>query len=426
MHTHSFKKRWLGAILILILSLILLAGCKSSTPPVEAKGFAIDDDIPFDEHDYEAIVHANNQLGLDLMQTIEADEQNNRFISPLSLFSALSMAYMGAEGETKEEMARMMHIESLEDDLVQKGHASLYHVLATMPEDMTLHNANALWIDEAFTPKEDYKDMLDAYYNATMESDDFSKEATVDRMNVWIEDQTNELIQDMIESPINESVMLILLNTLYFQGDWMYPFDEEQTKDGTFSTDERSIQVPMMQLTEDLQYMQGDDYEAVVLPYEDGEIEMNVFLPKEDVSLDELLGILAKKDWKEWKNGISKQPGTIELPSFEMEYESMLNSPLQQLGMEKAFSDQAEFPLMVQETDALSIDMIKQKSVIIVDEKGTEAASATSVEMEETSASLEEPFHMEVNRPFLFTITESTTGTVLFSGAVNDPRTLEE
>lgn len=409
------------ALCVLCFGLILLVGCKGNEHTSEAQGFEIDDDVSFDENDYEVIVQSNNKLGLDLLETVEPDEQNNRFISPLSLFSALSMAYIGADGETKDEIADTMHMDNTSDEDIKKGHASLYQLLASMPEDITLHHANALWIDNMYSTQDDYSEILDKYYHATFQSDDFSNNATADHINEWIEEQTNGMIQDMVDSPISSDVVLFLLNTLYFQADWTHPFQPELTMDDTFHTDQGDILVPMMTLSESLSYTENSDYQAVVLPYADGEVELNILLPNESSSLDDLMNSMQDMNWKEWRDSLRQQEGNVRLPSFEIEYEATLNSSLQQLGMQQAFQDNAQFPHMIEGEIPLQIGDVVQKSVIVVDEEGTEAASATSISMEETSAPANPPFQMDVNRPFLFTITESNSGTVLFMGTVNDP-----
>lgn len=413
-------------LFILLCGLLLfLAGCKEETHTSDAKNFSIDDDVTFEEDDYQYIVDANNQLGTELLTTIETDERNNRFISPLSLFSALSMAYIGADGETKQEIAQTMHISDLTDEEITRGHASLYQLLASMPDDLTLHHANAMWIDHLYSIEDDYSETLDKYYKAMFQSDDFSKNTTADHINDWIEEQTEGHITDMIESPINEEAILFLINTLYFQGNWTYPFESLNEK-VPFQTGDEEVMVQMMTLSNRLQYTKEEDYEAVILPYGDGEISFNVFLPKEGDSVDELAENLQDLQWKEWHDSLSNEEGTLRMPAFEMDFEVTLNESLQQLGIQQAFDNRAEFPHIITDDETIAISNVLQKSKIIVDEEGTEAASATSIEMDVASAPAGEPFEMNIDRPFLFTITENTSGIVLFMGTVHNPDTLED
>lgn len=417
------NKKWiLPSTLLLCGVLLFLAGCKEEKHTSDANDFSVDDDVAFDDNDYTQIVEANNQLGTELLTTIEPDEQNNRFISPVSLFSALSMAYIGSDGETKKEIAETMHISDLTEEDVKRGHASLYELLASMPEELTLHHANALWIDHLYSTEDDYSETLNKYYHATFQSDDFSKDTTADHINDWIEEQTDGHITDMVDSPINDGVVLFLINTLYFQGDWKYPFEPERTEDAPFQTGNGEVTVPMMTLSERLQYTKKEGYEAVVLPYGDGEISFNLFLPKEGDSVDELAESLQDLQWKDWQESLSNEEGILRMPAFEMDFEATLNGPLQSLGIHQAFDgEKAKFPHMITGDQTVAISSILQKSKIIVDETGTEAASATVIEMEITSAPAEPPFQMNVDRPFLFTITENTSGIVLFMGTVHNP-----
>src|SRR5690625_2934740 len=178
-----------------------------------------------------------------------------------------------------------------------------------------------------------------------------------------------------------------------------------------------------MTLDEEFAYMENNDFQAVLLPYGDEEeMSMRVFLPKEDSNLEEFKEMLTLDTWVDWSSEFQEEKGTILLPKFELEYEVILNETLQQLGMESAFNgSSADFSNMIEVEDGLLIDQVKQKTFIEVNEEGTEAAAATSVEMEVTSATIDEPFYMEVNRPFFFTITDDVTGTILFMGEIWNP-----
>lgn len=179
-----------------------------------------------------------------------------------------------------------------------------------------------------------------------------------------------------------------------------------------------------MSLKENLAYLENEEFQAVSLPYgEDESMSMNVFLPKENTSLADFQSQLTNKNWNVWKSEFQKKEGTILLPTFQLEYEAVLNDTLNQLGMADAFNEEkANFSKMIETDDPLWISQIKQKTFIDVNEKGTEAAAATSVEMETTSAPVNEPFHMEVNRPFFIAITDDETGTILFMGLIANPQ----
>ena len=175
-----------------------------------------------------------------------------------------------------------------------------------------------------------------------------------------------------------------------------------------------------MRLNEELSYLETEKFQAVSLPYEDGKISMKVFAPKEGNSLAEFEKILTNENWDKWLSEFQLKEGTIILPKFQMDYEVLLNEPLQNLGMVTAFDERANFTKMIQESEIM-IDIIKQKTFIDVNEQGTEAAAVTSVEMVLEMASADEPFYMNVNRPFFITITDEETGTILFIGRIANP-----
>ncbi|MCL6574388.1 MAG: serine protease, partial [Bacillus sp. (in: Bacteria)] len=165
-----------------------------------------------------------------------------------------------------------------------------------------------------------------------------------------------------------------------------------------------------------------ENFQAVSLPYGDGEMSMNVFLPKETSSLDDFKKTLTNDNWKKWSSEFHEKEGTIMLPKFQLEYEVLLNEPLKKLGMMTAFAKGANFTKMIKEPDPLWISKVKQKTFIDVSEKGTEAAAVTSIEVVTESVNLDGPFHMEVNRPFFISITDDETGMVLFIGSISNPQ----
>jgi len=177
-----------------------------------------------------------------------------------------------------------------------------------------------------------------------------------------------------------------------------------------------------MKLNKKLLYLENENFQAVSLPYGDGEMSMRVFLPKENIGLIEFKNILIDDDWKKWLAQFNEKEGTILLPKFQMEYEVELNKTLKKLGMATAFDEDAHFTKVIEENDPLWISLVKQKTFIEVNEEGTEAAAVTSIEMDTTSAPIDQPFYMEVNRPFFFAITDDRTNTILFMGSISNPK----
>lgn len=219
--------------------------------------------------------------------------------------------------------------------------------------------------------------------------------------------------------------MTMLINAIYFKGSWTYEFAEKQTAYKTFHlADGTTKEVPLMRLQEDLAYMENEDFQAVTLPYgDDEEMSMRVFLPRENTNIEDFQKMLTFENWKEWNLEFHKQKGIILLPKFQLEYETSLNEDLKKLGMTTAFNkEEANFSKMIEEDVPLWISQVKQKTFIDVNEEGTEAAAATSVQIVTESATMDRPFHMEVNRPFVIAITDNETDTILFMGVISNPQ----
>lgn len=232
------------------------------------------------------------------------------------------------------------------------------------------------------------------------------------------------MIDEIVEKPLSQDLLTYIINALYFNGTWTYEFDENATYDAPFFMTDGEKEVPFMTLDEDFTYLETDEFQAIKLPYSEGEMNMQIFLPKEDESIDDLVEDMTTKTWDKWQSDFeSEVEGRVLLPKFKLEYETILNEPLQQLGIEQAFQQgQANFSRMVDGTPPLHISEVKQKTAIEVDEKGTEAAAATSVAIEMMSTPIEdESFTMNINRPFLFAIYDEEIEHAIFLGVINEP-----
>ena len=405
-------KKWLLPLFSLV---ILLAGCGT-----ESSNLSLN--VDFGEEDYKKIVSQNNQLGFELMSEVEVNEDGNLFISPTSLFMALSMLYNGADGETKEEIAKLLQAEGMDANELNQANASLLSMLHSDSKQIQLNVANSLWLNENYHFQNDFAQNNRDYFNAKIQELDIMDSKSPEIINDWVKKSTNGKIEELVEAPLDPDLVAILMNAIYFKGDWKYEFDKQQTEKQIFHLEDgMTKEVSLMTLREKLAYLKNEDFQAVSLPYGDGEMSMKIFLPKENTSLTAFENMLTNENWQTWNSGFHEVEGTVMLPKFQLEYEVTLNETLKKLGMTSAFARGANFTKMIQEDDPLWISKVKQKTFIDVNEEGTEAAAATSVEMVTESATLDQPFHMEVNRPFFIAITDDATGTILFMGSISNP-----
>lgn len=405
---------------ILVISTICLTfiGCGTKNSPETQ---SVNTDADFAKDDYEKITAANNDLGFHMLEHV--DDADNVLVSPTSLLMASSIMYNGADGKTKDEIAGALELEDIDQDEMNQANASLIEMLDKDTDDISMKLANSIWVSDDFRLKDAYKDVNKDYMDADVSTMDVADDASADKINDWVEEATNDKITDIVEAPLNQDTVAMLLNAVYFDGNWTYPFDpDDTTKESFHDRDGDTSDVNMMQLHEDeLAYMENDTFQAVSLPYGDEEMSMNIFLPKDDNEVDDITDELTFDTWYEWMDEFKKEEGTLQLPRFEFDYETALNDTMQNLGIETAFTKDAEFPKMIQEDVPVQISKMKQKTYLKVDEKGTEAAGATSSEMETTSAPVDEPFSMTVDKPFFITITDDETEAILFMGTINNP-----
>lgn len=402
-------------IIFLIIFGLFLAGCAASNNTNDDNNTNQSPD-PTNPEDYELTTTANNEFAFELyhqLNSLEVDEQNI-FISPTSIYLALSMVLNGADGDTKNEMAEVLHVDLKDLESINESNNAFLHAVNQKDFKAELEIGNSLWIKEGYPFLQSYMDRVTKYFLADLFEVDFTQEKTKDELNRWVSEKTNGKIKEMV-SQIRPDTVAYLFNTIYFKGSWEQPFDPERTIQDTFFGDKVTDKHPFMVQDGKYNYYENDVFQLVELPYEEQKLSMYVILPKETHTLADLYEQLTVENWNKWHQEQNYLDGTISLPKFELEYEANLNDVLISLGMPLAFSNQADFSQMV-ENGGVRIDEVKHKSTITVDEKGTEAAAATSVAIVEMAAL--EQFTMNVNRPFFFIIQDNESGMIMFMGEV--------
>ena len=283
--------------------------------------------------------------------------------------------------------------------------------------------ANSIWYREGFPVKEDFIATNEDYYDSVVRPLDFNAHSARDIINDWVEDKTAGRIKDMIEQIKREDIMF-LINAIYFKDDWKASFDEKKTAPAPFTlADNSTVQVDMMQLgTLDLPYFSTDDLHVIDLAYGDGDsFAMTILLPRGDASPGDLLNGMTITDWNNWTAGLMERKIDFAMPKFKMEYNKRLNKELTEMGMQRAFDENAADFSDISEATQLFISAVQHKSFIEVNESGTEAAAATSVTIGTTSVDPNAPLQIRVDRPFLFVIREKQANNILFLGKMMNP-----
>ncbi|WP_158299226.1 serpin family protein [Paenibacillus antri] len=386
------------------------------TAPLQQARFAPADVDP-------RLVEAQTRFAFDVYRELSAKEAGNRFFSPISLSIALAMTMNGAEGETLDAMKRTLSLDSLEDDEIQAGYEALADVLMRGTDGIQVALANSLWADEGVPFREAFLETNRARYDAAVETLDLQSAEATARINGWVREKTNGKIDKLLEEPLAEDSILLLLNAIYFDANWASPFREDRTTVRPFDGPNGDVDASMMFQEATLPYLDGDGFQAVRLPYAGREASMVVFVPDEGVALDDWMKSMDAAQWNRHMNAFAPTHGVVGLPKFKMEQNLPLNDALDNLGMGVAFDDKAaDFSRMTELTgnNAVFLKQVQQKVFVDVQEQGTVAAAVTSVEAGVTSAPVVS-FELEANRPFFFAIRDDRTGAILFMGAVYDP-----
>jgi serpin B len=370
------------------------------------------------------LVEGNTSFGLKLFKAIlEASPGENIFISPASVSLALAMTKNGAAGETRAAMAQALQLEAMSLDEANAAFADLRSILLNPDPKVELSIANSLWARQGVAFHEDFLERNRKYFGAQVTELDFDHPDATKTINAWVKEQTKGKIEKIVEPPIHPLTVLFLINAIYFKGAWSEAFNPELTRELPFTlADGGSRSHPMMFKGGEFRYLDGEGFQAVALPYGENErISMYIFLPDRDSSLKEFYHNLTPENWAQWRASFRTVEGEVGLPRFKFSYEASLNDYLKALGMGVAFDmAAADFSGMRPIPPQLFIADVKHKTYVDVNEKGTEAAAVTSVEMRVTSMPLDR-LSMIADRPFCFAIVDDQTGSLLFIGALTDP-----
>ncbi|KAM9435099.1 alpha-1-antitrypsin homolog [Clarias gariepinus] len=344
----------------------------------------------------------------------------NIFFSPLSISMALSMLALGAKGETHSQIYNALGYSNFTDDEVNAAYEHLLHMLGHSKDAMLLETGGGLAIREGFKPVDKFLKDIQHFYHGEAFTVDFSNpEIAVQEVNKFIAKKTKDTITDMVKS-LDADTIMVLINYIYFRGKWEKPFEVEQTHKADFHVDENTkVTVDMMRKISRFEfYRDRDNFTSVIMvPYK-GNTSMMIVLPDEG-KLEEVEKHLSKEDLMYWHDKLFLSSVDLSIPKFSISASSSFGDILKELGMVDAFSDKADFSGMSAETK-LKASKVLHQAVLKVDEKGTEASAATTIEIMPNSLL----GTMDLNRPFIVFIVEDSTKSILFMGKVNNPAEL--
>src|SRR6266540_2057351 len=397
---------------------------------------------------FDLAAKATNELAVELHRQLATGDEN-LCLSPYSIESALAMTYAGADGETRTEMARVLHLPN--DGAVPTSFSALQRSLEEMSvktaelvkeskrfggpsEPITLSIANRLFAQKGYDFRESFLALVKQNFGAAFEPMDFVHDSSgaTQHINKWVADQTRDRIRDLIPlGALDETTRLVLANALYLKASWVEPFSEKATRPEPFHVHGSApVDVPVMQKRDKhFGYAKREGYTAVSLPYSGYDLQFLVLLPDDVNGLRALESQLTSEMLTECAK-LQTREVDLHLPKFKIEPPTIaLAQKFEVLGMKTAFNKpagSANFDRMAprKPNDYLYISQVFHKTFIAVDEKGTEAAAATAVAMMAGSARIQRPAPVElrVDRPFLYAIQHVPSGACLFLGRVTDPR----
>jgi serpin B len=379
-----------------------------------------------------ALVRGNTAFALDLYTRL-AQEDGNRFLSPLSISTALAMTYAGAEGETALQIAKTLHFDLPPSQL----HATFHRLVAELHSrntlrprskdaaDVQLFTANALWIQSGERILPDFQKRIEVSYHGGLYPVDFqrAREAARRTINTWVAEQTRGKIPDLLKpSHLDSRTVLVLTNAIYFKALWVAPFAPGSTRPADFHVSaEEDVRVAMMNQTNRFRYWDEGTFQALELPYKGNTLAMVILLPKDLGGLTALESSMTAGKLDTWLTKLASHRVQVSIPKFKLTGELELKPALSALGMPVAFQvDKADFS-GITGTRELAISAVVHKAFVEVEEKGTEAAAATGIVFGRAAVAAAPPASFRADHPFFFLIRDLRTGSILFLGRLVRP-----
>ncbi|XP_051797880.1 alpha-1-antitrypsin homolog [Acanthochromis polyacanthus] len=347
----------------------------------------------------------------------KTDAGKNIFYSPLGISTALSMVSTGAGGDTHSQLFSILGYGALNQSQVNEGYENLFHMLGHSQENQKLDVGNAVALRAGFNPLESFLKEIKHYYSGDIFNVDLAKPAeAVAEINAYISNKTHDRIKDMVKD-LDKDMVMMLINYVYFKGEWEKPFNKDVTHKADFHVDDTTkVQVDMMKRTGYYNiYHDADNHTTIImLPYK-GTTSMMIVLPDEG-KMKEVEGFISKEHLRHWRNSVSEEYIDLYLPKFSISVCACLRDTLKELGITNAFEDNADFSGISNETKS-KVSKVSHRTSLSVTEMGTEAAAISIAEL----IYLMLPPSVTIDRPFLVFIMERSTRSILFMGKISNP-----
>jgi len=369
------------------------------------------------------LVKQNTNFAFDLYQNLsKSNSGKNLFFSPYSISEAMAITYAGARTTTEKEFQNVLYF-SDKQTLLQNDFSILKNQLSINFDSVSLKIANSLWAQKGYNFVPTYIQTVKSNYHAPVIYVNYKKGGTrkraVGNINSWVEENTNNQIKDLIsKQDVTKNTRLIIVNAIWFYGDWLKTFNPKKTKLAIFNSIRAEQKTEFMN-RKGLYFLYNDDIiSAISIPYKNSKQSMMILLPNKVDGI----GLLEKNLDNYYIENILNDMQQVELklsiPKFTSEYSVNLKKAFMEMGLKEAFTNHADFSGMSTEND-LKIDKILHKARIDVSEEGTEAAAATAVIMVRKTAIMK-PIEFKADHPFIYLIRDNNTSSILFMGRLSE------
>jgi serpin B len=415
-----------AAITLTMMAPVALTGCSSDSD--NEKPVPIIDPLEPPTMDLtrteKEMVERSNEFAFNLFRVAQ-DKKKSQILSPISITYALGMLNNGADGETLAQINRVLGFSNTGADGINAFCYRMLNAAPTLDPLTKVMIANNIYVNRGYELKNDFVQKAKVYYNAEPETRDFNDGRTMDVINQWASDHTEQMIKKVLdEDTFNPDAVSYLLNAIYFKGSWTKKFDKAMTVDDSFvcAMDEDVERAPlnscpMMHQTATFEYAENDDYQALRLPYGNGSFRMTVLLPTSKANNSWTVPqVPTAEAWQQLNQKMDSTLVDVKIPRFETDTDIDLKNIMIKLGMKDAFDDvKADFRNFCNES--VFIELMKQVAKIKLDEEGAEAAAVTVIGTNDKSIGLaHEYITFNANHPFLYVISEKKSDAVFFIG----------
>ena len=407
-----------------LLSVLLVAGSCDKNMDADDKSDKLPDPMKIELRSIESsMIESDQAFAFEFFSHVfeeeRKDKDKNFMVSPFSLSMALAMTWNGSANDTKQAIQNTLKFGDWSDIDINSYFKKLSDAFVKTDPSTKLAIANSIWTNEHVKILPDFISHNKKYFNATVQSVNFSDPNTVKLINKWADDNTKGLIKKVLDET-DPGFLMYLLNAIYFKGIWTSKFDAKNTKEMYFRNDVgEPAKVDMMRQNAHFNYTEDETMQMVELPYGNKAFSMMVLLPKEDNKLTDITKVLQKKEyWEVMKKGLHDVDVDLFIPKFKTEYSKRLNTVLIDMGMGIAFNPNNGFSRMSGVESFISF--VQQFTYIATDEVGTEAAAVTVVGMFKESSIEPQKITFKADKPFIYIIQEKSTGSILFMGALKN------